>query len=239
MEVIIMNAKKTDKKRKVLRKIRKKTMGRLKLPEEKKESPIRITEHTIEAMAQAGMTQREIAAAFQVGDKILRKYYPMEGLFRCGQPRRVFNYEILSEAAGVGCTDSELAVLMGLEISSHLKYCQADAQYREAIKTGREKAKKELRKLRYRLALGERDPVTGKWIEKPNTAMIFRLSRELLGERDFNGATAVERKEEIVHKFDFTNMTLDELKEIKNTICKLKEKGKSTNSGKVIELKAS
>lgn len=202
-------------------------MGRMNQP---KESPIQITEHTIEAMAQHGMTQRQIADALMVDHRILRKYYPMTGLFQGGHPKKEVDYATLERIAGVGCTDSEIAVAMGIEVSTHLKKVQADEQYREAIKSGREKVKKELRELRWNLAKGIKD-IDGKWIEKPNTAMIFRLSRELLGERDFNGATAIEKKEEITYKFDFKNMTIEELKEVKATISKLKERDKQ----KVIE----
>lgn len=211
-------------------------MGRLKpIPKKEEEQLIiPITEHTIRTMAAAGMTQREIAIALGVDHRILRKYTP-NGIFSPGQPRKVIDYNALSDAAGIGCTDAELAELMHTSIETHLKKMQTDDQYRMAIKTGREKAKRTLRKLRFDLAQGERDPDTGKWIEKPNTAMIFRLSRELLGERDFNGATAVEKREEITHKFDFTKLSMDELKELKSTISKLKEK---TNNGstKVMEV---
>jgi DNA-binding CsgD family transcriptional regulator len=201
-------------------------MGRLKPTEDK---PIGVTDNIITLMLDRGITQGEIAAALAVDHRTLRKYYPNDS-YKPGKPMMEVDYATLERVAGVGCTDSEIAVCMGMEVNTHLSRIARDAKYANAIKIGREKVKKELRELRWNLAKGIKD-IDGKWIEKPNTAMIFRLSRELLGERDFNGATAVEKKEEIIHKFDFGSMSIDELKAIKSTISKLKEKNKLPHNG--------
>lgn len=194
---------------------------------------MKIDETLIRRMADMGLNQQQVAEILGCTDRAIRKAFP-SGIFPYRKPSEEVDYELLSRVAGVGCTDSEIAVCMNTSIETHLRRMAESSRYANAVKTGREKVKKELRELRWHLAKGIKD-IDGKWIEKPNTAMIFRLSRELLGERDFNGATAVEKREEITHKFDFSKLSMDELKELKSTISKLKEK---TNNGstKVMEV---
>jgi hypothetical protein len=89
-----------------------------------------------------------------------------------GAPRKVIDLNVARRAAGLGCTQEEIATVLGIGARTFYDHLEVDAELREAIAEGREKGRVTLRRLQWEQA------------QAGNATMLIWLGKQLLGQRD-------------------------------------------------------
>lgn len=89
-----------------------------------------------------------------------------------GRPPAEINYATIEKAAGIGCTNDEIAAVLGVARSTLYLRMASDPEIEAAINRGREGGKATLRRLQWQ---GAHDG---------NATMLVWLGKQLLGQRD-------------------------------------------------------
>ena len=102
-----------------------------------------------------------------------------------GRPRREIDLELVRRSAAIGCTNEEIAVLVGMKRRGFHDRLVADPDLAAAIEDGRPEGRATLRRYQWQAAA------------KGNTSMLIWLGKQYLGQTD---------------KSETTNLTPEELR---------------------------
>jgi hypothetical protein len=89
-----------------------------------------------------------------------------------GAPRKVIDLDVVRRAAGLGCTTSEIATLVGVGRATFFDHLKVDEDLKNAIDEGRARGCITLRRMQWQQA------------ELGNPTMLIWLGKQLLGQRD-------------------------------------------------------
>src|SRR5215472_12602538 len=101
-----------------------------------------------------------------------------------GRPHKGIDLVVIRRAAGLGCTNEEIATLVGVERSTIQRRLVDDQKVQRTIAEGREQGRTTLRRLQWQRANAGSD------------TMLIWLGKQLLGQRDRFDATA-----HVTHEF--------------------------------------
>lgn len=89
-----------------------------------------------------------------------------------GRPPKVIDVEVARRAAGIGCSSTEIAAVLGIGRRTFFDHLEHDEGLRDAIEEGRARGRAALRRLQWREA------------EAGNTGMLVWLGKQMLGQKD-------------------------------------------------------
>lgn len=89
-----------------------------------------------------------------------------------GRPKKKLDIEQVEKLAGIGCTDEEIAVVMGVCRATISNKKKQDKEFLDAIKKGREKMKASIRRMQMSSAVGG------------NVTMMIWLGKQYLDQTD-------------------------------------------------------
>lgn len=91
---------------------------------------------------------------------------------RGGSQKAEINLRICTNSGLIGCTNDEIATLLGISRTTFYEHMSRDPKIGEAIDAGRNQGKATLRRLQWAAA------------QKGNTTMLIWLGKQMLGQKD-------------------------------------------------------
>jgi len=123
-----------------------------------------------------------------------------------GRPRIELDLRQVEELARIGCTEADMAAVLGVSVDTIQRRKRDCEEFRGVIEKGRAALRNSLRRLQVKKAL------------EGNVTMLIWLGKQLLGQsdrHDFEHSGSVEQPliklVEVVHPPDYSKMTADEL----------------------------